>query len=172
MRLQGLTETDGRAGCGPRIPPLSDALRPLHEQIAELEHRAIAQALVHTGGNRTAAARLLGISRASLYARDSYAGANGADAVWTAWHVMNNFDLPRGILRNVTDNGVESTEYTLWTSVADTKNLRYYYRVYENPAIYELDLNVQDPSGTAVLVDSRPSEAPPATVPVAFPAEG
>jgi len=46
-----------------------DALRPLPEQIAELEHRAIAQALAHTGGNRTAAARLLGISRASLYDR-------------------------------------------------------------------------------------------------------
>ena len=45
------------------------ALRPLPEQIAELEHRAIAQALVHTGGNRTAAAKLLGISRASLYDR-------------------------------------------------------------------------------------------------------
>ena len=29
----------------------------------------IAQALVHTGGNRTAAARLLGISRAKLYER-------------------------------------------------------------------------------------------------------
>uniref|UniRef100_UPI002FCBAD21 sigma 54-interacting transcriptional regulator n=1 Tax=Hydrogenophaga sp. TaxID=1904254 RepID=UPI002FCBAD21 len=46
-----------------------DALRPLPEQIAELEHRAIAQALTHTGGNRTAAAKLLGISRASLYDR-------------------------------------------------------------------------------------------------------
>ena len=31
--------------------------------------QAIADALVHTGGNRTAAARLLGISRASLYDR-------------------------------------------------------------------------------------------------------
>ncbi|AOF84516.1 bacterial regulatory, Fis family protein [Hydrogenophaga sp. RAC07] len=48
---------------------VTDAVRPLPEQIAELEHRAIAQALVHTGGNRTAAARLLGISRASLYDR-------------------------------------------------------------------------------------------------------
>ena len=48
---------------------LGEALRPLPEQIAELEHRAIAQALVHTGGNRTAAARMLGISRASLYDR-------------------------------------------------------------------------------------------------------
>jgi DNA-binding NtrC family response regulator len=42
-------------------------LRPLPAQIAELEARAIAAALVRTGGNRAAAARLLGISRASLY---------------------------------------------------------------------------------------------------------
>ena len=88
--------------------------------------------------------------------------------MWTAWHVMNNFDLPRGILRNVTDTGVESTEYTLWTSVADTKNLKYYYRVYENPAIYELDLNDQDPTGVAVLTDDRPSKSPTVTVPVQF----
>ena len=106
--------------------------------------------------------------RANLYSRDSYPGATGADAVWTAWHVMNNFDLPRGILRNVTDKGVESTEYTLWTSVSDTKNLKYYYRVHENPAIYELDLTTQDPNGTAVLTDDRPSKAPIMTVPAQF----
>jgi penicillin V acylase-like amidase (Ntn superfamily) len=68
----------------------------------------------------------------------------------------------------VTDTGVEATEYTLWTSVADTKNLKYYYRVYENPAIYELDLSAQDPAGTAVLTDDRPSSHPRATVPVQF----
>jgi DNA-binding NtrC family response regulator len=45
------------------------AIRPLAERVAELEHSAIAEALVHTAGNRTAAARLLGISRASLYDR-------------------------------------------------------------------------------------------------------
>jgi choloylglycine hydrolase len=81
---------------------------------------------------------------------------------------MNNFDLPRGILRNVTDTGVESTEYTLWTSVADTKSLKYYYRVHENPAIYELDLADQDPTGTTFLIDNRPSTAPIVTVPVKF----
>ncbi|MCB0939414.1 MAG: linear amide C-N hydrolase [Mycobacterium sp.] len=106
--------------------------------------------------------------RASLYQRDAYAAATGADAVWTAWHVMNNFDVPRGIMRTVTDTGVESTEYTLWTSVADTKNLKYYFRVYENPAIYELDLSGQDPAGTAVLVDNRPTSAPIVTVPAKF----
>ncbi|MDO9479823.1 MAG: sigma 54-interacting transcriptional regulator, partial [Hydrogenophaga sp.] len=54
-----------------RIEPLGavGALRPLPEQIAELEQQAIRAALAHTNGNRTAAAKLLGISRASLYDR-------------------------------------------------------------------------------------------------------
>ncbi|MDB6001925.1 MAG: Fis family transcriptional regulator [Rhizobacter sp.] len=45
------------------------ALRPLPEQIAELERRAITAALAAAQGNRVVAARLLGISRASLYER-------------------------------------------------------------------------------------------------------
>jgi transcriptional regulator with PAS, ATPase and Fis domain len=42
-------------------------LRPLPEQVAELERRAMAAALQATGGNRMAAARLLKISRAAFY---------------------------------------------------------------------------------------------------------
>ncbi|NDZ16355.1 sigma-54-dependent Fis family transcriptional regulator [Variovorax sp. WS11] len=44
-------------------------LRPLAEQVAELERRAIAAAMSATGGNKLAASRLLGISRATLYER-------------------------------------------------------------------------------------------------------
>jgi DNA-binding NtrC family response regulator len=44
-------------------------LRPLAQQIAELEHKAIAAALASTGGNKLATSRLLGISRATLYER-------------------------------------------------------------------------------------------------------
>ena len=47
----------------------ADLLRPLSLQIAELEQRAIAKALAQTGGNKLASARLLGISRATLYDR-------------------------------------------------------------------------------------------------------
>ena len=50
--------------------PGDDVLvRPLGEQVAELERRAIAAALAQTGGNKMATARLLGISRAKLYER-------------------------------------------------------------------------------------------------------
>jgi transcriptional regulator with PAS, ATPase and Fis domain len=59
------------AAAAPRKP--SDAptglLRPMAEQIAELERAAIAAALRATQGNRVATARLLGMSRAALYDR-------------------------------------------------------------------------------------------------------
>ena len=42
---------------------------PLPEQVAELERRAIALALTATRGNKVAAAKMLGISRATLYGR-------------------------------------------------------------------------------------------------------
>jgi transcriptional regulator with PAS, ATPase and Fis domain len=45
------------------------ALRPLAEQVAELEREAILAAMAATGGNKLAAAKLLGISRAKLYER-------------------------------------------------------------------------------------------------------
>ncbi|MDM0012163.1 sigma 54-interacting transcriptional regulator [Variovorax sp. J22P168] len=44
-------------------------LRPLAQQVAELERRAIAAAMAATGGNKLATSRLLGISRATLYER-------------------------------------------------------------------------------------------------------
>ncbi len=49
--------------------PNADALRPLAEQVAEVERQAIQAALAATGGNKLAAAKLLGISRAKLYER-------------------------------------------------------------------------------------------------------
>jgi DNA-binding NtrC family response regulator len=44
-------------------------LRPLAEQVAALERQAIGAAMAASGGNKVAAARLLGISRAKLYER-------------------------------------------------------------------------------------------------------
>lgn len=45
------------------------SLRPLAEQVAELERQAIAAAMTAARGNKVAAAKMLGISRAMLYGR-------------------------------------------------------------------------------------------------------
>jgi transcriptional regulator with PAS, ATPase and Fis domain len=44
-------------------------VRPLAEQVAELERQAIAAAMAAARGNKMTAAKMLGISRATLYAR-------------------------------------------------------------------------------------------------------
>ena len=51
----------------PAAPSTATAWTPLPQAVAELEARCIRQALQRTGGNKLAAARLLGISRATLY---------------------------------------------------------------------------------------------------------
>ena len=69
LRQSGLAQIQPALPPEPAPPDASALLRPLAEQVAELEHRAIAAAMQTTGGNKLAAARLLGISRATLYER-------------------------------------------------------------------------------------------------------
>ena len=49
--------------------PAPQSLRPLPQLIAEIERNSIESALAATGGNKASAAKLLGISRATLYER-------------------------------------------------------------------------------------------------------
>ena len=51
----------------PHADPQPANIRPLPQAVAELEARPIREALAATHGNKLAASRLLGISRATLY---------------------------------------------------------------------------------------------------------
>ena len=73
-QLRAVLQRSGVSEVAPALPPEpipgdADLLRPLAEQVAELEQRAIAAMLQATGGNKQATARRLGISRATLYER-------------------------------------------------------------------------------------------------------
>ena len=74
--LERILRNTGLEQIAPALAPAAAAvdggtefLQPLAAQIARLEQRAIAAALKATGGNKQATARLLGISRATLYGR-------------------------------------------------------------------------------------------------------
>ncbi|MES2991326.1 MAG: sigma 54-interacting transcriptional regulator [Pseudomonadota bacterium] len=58
--------------------PADIAVKPLSQAVAELEGRAIRDAMRATGGNKLAASRLLGISRATLYEKLALAQRDGA----------------------------------------------------------------------------------------------
>ncbi len=61
-------------------PAASAPIRPLAEQVAELERVAITAAMAAAKGNKVVAARLLGVSRATLYARLELHGAMAGGA--------------------------------------------------------------------------------------------
>jgi transcriptional regulator with PAS, ATPase and Fis domain len=64
-----LPPLDTAAQRAPVPASAGDALKPLPDQLADVERHAIASALKATGGNRVAAAKLLKMSRAALYDR-------------------------------------------------------------------------------------------------------
>ena len=43
--------------------------------------------------------------------------------------VLNHFDIPKGSIRETVGDTVH-TDYTVWTSVTDTKNKAYYFKTY------------------------------------------
>ena len=60
-----------------------------------------------------------------------------------AFHILNQFDIPKGAARG-SGHGKEVADYTIWTGAADLKDLRYYFRTYDNSRIRMIDLKSAD----------------------------
>jgi choloylglycine hydrolase len=59
--------------------------------------------------------------------------------VLQAFHILNAFDIPLGAVR-AAQAGADDADYTLWTSVGDPKNLRCYFKTYNDQSIHAVDL--------------------------------
>jgi choloylglycine hydrolase len=77
--------------------------------------------------------------RAVAFSQSAIPSATAAQAVLQAFHILNNFDIPYGAVREV-DNGQMHAEATTWTSASDLKNLRWYFRTYDDQSIRSVDL--------------------------------
>jgi choloylglycine hydrolase len=75
--------------------------------------------------------------RAVVFTQANVPSATGADAVLAAFHILNQFDIPKG---NVRDKSTAALELTQWTAVSDTKNLRWYFRTFDDQTIRVIDL--------------------------------
>jgi choloylglycine hydrolase len=78
------------------------------------------------------------------------------EGVFRAFHILNNFDIPIGIVKQKEKSGTFS-EYTVWTSAADTKNAVYYYKTYKNQSIKKVDLKeiLKEANGKILVIDSE-----------------
>lgn len=81
--------------------------------------------------------------RAVAFSKSTVPVEKAKDGVLQAFHILNQFDIPKGAARGL-EHGKEVSDYTQWTSVADLKNLRYYFRTFDNSRIRMVDLKTLD----------------------------
>jgi choloylglycine hydrolase len=77
--------------------------------------------------------------RAVAFSQSALPVATAHEGVLQAFHLLNQFDIPKGAARGV-DNGKEVADYTLWTSASDLTNHRYYFRTFDSSRIRMIDL--------------------------------
>ncbi len=83
--------------------------------------------------------------------------ANGEEATNLTYHILNNFDIPKGFARDV-EGSQTFYDYTSWLVMADITNKIYYYRSYTNLKYYRVDLAKVDFSGeTMKTIDTSNS---------------
>lgn len=77
--------------------------------------------------------------RAAVFSQAAVPNANAEDAVFAAFHILNQFDIPKGSVINASV-GKPTAEITEWTIVNDLENLRLYFRTYQDQSIRMVDL--------------------------------
>jgi choloylglycine hydrolase len=81
--------------------------------------------------------------RAVAFSKTALPVEKARDGVLQAFHILNQFDIPNGAARGI-ERSKEVSDYTLWTSAADLKNLRYYIRTFDNSRIRMVDMKAVD----------------------------
>jgi len=81
--------------------------------------------------------------RAAIFSTTAFPTLTGEEAVSQAFHILNQFDIPLGSVKEE-QNGQVGADYTMMTSVKDSKNLKYYFKSYKDQNIRYLDLNQFD----------------------------
>jgi choloylglycine hydrolase len=103
--------------------------------------------------------------RAVVYSQSAAPNKAAGDAVLAAFHILNQFDIPKGSVVN-SAGGEKMDETTEWTSVADLKNLRWYFRTFMDQTIHMVDLKqaLAAAKGEVATIDMETSEQPIANV--------
>ena len=81
--------------------------------------------------------------RAVAFSKSALPVETAKEGVLQAFHILNQFDIPKGAARGV-ENGKVVADYTQWTSAADLKNLRYYFRTFDDSRIRMVELKTVD----------------------------
>ncbi len=77
--------------------------------------------------------------RAVAFANTLLPSHTSDEAIFKAFHMLNAFDIPKGSIKEEHGDAL-LTDYTIWTSAADTKNVKYYYKTYLTQSVEMVDV--------------------------------
>jgi choloylglycine hydrolase len=103
--------------------------------------------------------------RAAMFSQAAAPNETAEDTVFATFHILNQFDIPKGSVINAAV-GDPAPEITEWTSVADLKNLRWYFRTHEDQSIRMVDLKqaVAAAKGEIATIEMEATRQPYADV--------
>lgn len=87
--------------------------------------------------------------RAAFFSNSAIPAETAEKAVFQAFHILNQFDIPMGSVRDISNQTV-TPEYTLATTVKDPQHLNYYFRTYDDQSMKMLALNSFDLNGKEI----------------------
>ncbi len=73
------------------------------------------------------------------------------EAIGDVFHILNNFDIPKGFSREVID-GTIYADYTQLTCARDPYELKFYYKTYKNQDVKMFDLNKFDANSKNIFI--------------------
>jgi choloylglycine hydrolase len=103
--------------------------------------------------------------RAVVYSQSAVPNRTADEAVLAAFHILNQFDIPKGSVMN-SAVGEPTAEITEWTSVADLKNLRWYFRTATDQSVRMVDLKqaIDAAKGEIATIEMEGTQQPIADV--------
>ena len=125
---------------------------PITIEGVELSKMGQGPGMLGLPGDSSSPARFV---RAAAYTAALRPVASGAELETTALHILNNFDIPWGMIRE--DDDPKNDDHTLWSTISNLSARRYVLRTYDNPVPQVIDLAEVDFSGSAPLQIEAPS---------------
>lgn len=126
-------------------------MKPLQLGSVTIEPTGQGNGMLGLPGDFTPPSRFV---RAVAFTQAALPSKTGDDAVFQAFHILNNFDIPKGSARDGTkdEHGNVVSDYTTWTGAADLKAKRYYVRTYDNSQIRSVDLMKMNVDGKDIVM--------------------
>ncbi|NQU38246.1 MAG: linear amide C-N hydrolase, partial [Actinobacteria bacterium] len=123
---------------------------PGPEMVEGIKLTAVGQGAGYRGipGDWTPPARFV---RAFTMVASSYQAQDGNDAEMATLHILNNFDIPAGLIQEAGPDGKPVDEITDYLTISNLTGKRYVYRTHGDSTVRVVDLSSTDFSSTRVI---------------------